>query len=127
VKLEQASVLFVEDEPFLSETMCAWLKRKVGRVFCAKHGAEALKILGENEIDLVISDVRMPVMDGIALVKQINKAGTRRQHVILITGFSDVSLDQAHDLGVDAIIEKPIDREELLDAMERSLTDFLRT
>jgi CheY-like chemotaxis protein len=122
VKLEEASVLFVEDEPFLSETMCAWLKRKVGQVFCAEHGAGALKILATNKIDLIISDVRMPVMDGIALVKQLNEAGTRRQHVILITGFSDVTSQQAYELGIDAIVEKPIDREELLDVMQRSLT-----
>jgi CheY-like chemotaxis protein len=72
--LEQASILYVEDEPFLRESMAAWLKQKAERVFCAEHGAEALEILAANKIDLVVSDVRMPVMDGITLVKKINSS-----------------------------------------------------
>jgi YesN/AraC family two-component response regulator len=121
VKLEHASILYVEDEPFLRESMGAWFKQKTGRAFCAEHGAEALEILAANKIDLVITDVRMPVMDGITLIKRINQATTPRPHVILLTGFSDVSLRQAYDLGVGAVLEKPIDREELLDVMQRGL------
>ena len=121
MKLKQATVLFVEDEPFLRETMGAWLEQKAGRAFCAEHGAEALAILAANKIDLLISDVRMPVMDGIQLVKKLNQAGTERPRVILITGFSDLSLPQAHDLGIDAVVEKPVDRKELLNVIQRSL------
>jgi CheY-like chemotaxis protein len=121
VKLEHASILYVEDEPLLRESMGAWFKQKSERTFCAEHGAEALEILAANKIDLVVSDVRMPVMDGITLVKKINQAGTRRPRVILITGFSDVSLRQASDLGIDAVLEKPIDRKKLLDAVQRIL------
>jgi two-component system, response regulator YesN len=121
VKLKQATVLFVEDEPFLRETMGAWLEQKVGRAFCAEHGAEALAILAANKIDLLISDVRMPVMDGIELVKKLNQEAPQRPRVIFITGFSDFSLRQAQDLGIDAVVEKPIHREELLSIMQRSL------
>jgi CheY-like chemotaxis protein len=121
MKLEQASVLFVEDEPFLRETMGAWLEQKAARVFCAEHGAAALVILAGNKIDLVLTDVRMPVMDGIALVKKLGQASMHLPHVILITGFSDLSLREAYELGVDAVVEKPINREELLAAMQRSL------
>jgi CheY-like chemotaxis protein len=122
MKLEQASVLFVEDEPFLRETMGAWLEQKAGHVFCAEHGAAALVILAGHKIDLVLTDVRMPVMDGITLVKELGQMSTHLPHVILITGFSDLSLREAYELGVDAVVEKPIHREELLAAMQRSLT-----
>jgi CheY-like chemotaxis protein len=122
MKLEQAWVLLVEDEPFLRETMGAWLGQKTGRTFCAEHGAHALTILAANKIDLVLSDVRMPVMDGIALVKKLHQASKHLPHVILLTGFSDLSLREAYEIGVDAIVEKPINREQLLDAMQRSLT-----
>jgi CheY-like chemotaxis protein len=63
----------------------------------------------------------MPVMDGIELVKRLNQAGTERPRVIFLTGFSDLSLPQARDLGIDAVVEKPINREELLSVMQRSL------
>lgn len=121
MKVKEAAVLFVEDEPFLRESMQAWLHQKAGRVFCAQHGEEALEILASNRVDLVVSDLRMPVMDGVALVKKLSKAGFRPP-IILVTGFSDLSPREAYEMGVDAILEKPVDREELLHAMEKSLT-----
>jgi CheY-like chemotaxis protein len=122
MKLNQAAVLFVEDEPLLRETMGAWLQQKVGRALCAEHGEAAVGILAVNRINLVLSDVRMPVMDGIALVEKL-RGFPSPPRVILITGFSDVTLRQAYEMGVDAIVEKPIDRQELLRVMQNSLSD----
>ena len=122
MKLKEAAVLFVEDEPLLRESMGAWLARKARRVLCAQHGAEALEILAANKIDLLLSDVRMPVMDGLALVKKIRKTAPRPR-VILVTGFKDHVLHDAHKLGVDAIVEKPFDREQLLRTMQYCLKD----
>src|SRR6516225_10919006 len=120
MKLKEAAVLFVEDEPLLRESMGAWLARKARRVLCAQHGAEALEILAANKIDLLLSDVRMPVMDGLALVKKIREAEPRPR-VILVTGYNDLALPEAYELGVDAVVEKPIDRGELLRAMQGCL------
>ncbi len=114
MELKQAAVLLVEDEPFLREIMGAWLERVAGRVFTAEDGSAAMKILAANRVDLVISDVRMPVMDGIQLLKRINESSARRPGMIFITGFSDLTLREAYDMGVEAILEKPIKREELL-------------
>jgi YesN/AraC family two-component response regulator len=102
--------------------MGAWLAGNAGRALSAEDGAEALEILAANKIDLVITDVRMPGMDGIALVKKIGKAEPRPR-MILVTGVIDLTLRDAQELGVDAIMEKPIDRQELLRAMEHCLED----
>jgi len=120
MNLKDAAVLFVEDEPFLRESMCKWLEQKAGKAFCAEHGAAALKILATNKVDIVVSDLRMPVMDGVALVKKLHKIEPQPR-IILVTGFSDLSLREAYEMGVDAVLEKPIDREQLLRAMEHSL------
>jgi CheY-like chemotaxis protein len=119
--VKEAAVLFVEDEPFLRESMFVWLGQKARRVFCADNGEQALEILAANKIDLLISDVRMPVMDGVALVRKIQEPEGRRPAVILVTGFSDLSLREAYAMGVDAIVEKPIDRDELFSAMQQTL------
>jgi CheY-like chemotaxis protein len=121
MELKQASILLVDDEPFLREIMGGWLARVAGRVFCAEHGEEALKILAANKVDLILSDVRMPVMDGISLLKKIKKTGTKTPGVIFITGFSDVPLREAYDMGAEAVLEKPISREELLTIAKRAL------
>jgi CheY-like chemotaxis protein len=123
MNVKEASVLLVEDEPLLREAMGAWLGRVAGRAFCAENGAEALRILVSREIDLVISDVRMPVMGGVALLEKLNRSRLRRPAVILLTGFSDLSLREALRLGADAMLEKPVDREVMLRAMRRSLAD----
>jgi len=117
LKLKEATVLFVEDEPLLRESMGGWLTQRVGRALCAEHGAHALEILAANHIDLVLTDVRMPVMDGLTLVKRL-KENELPPRVILVTGFSDIAVGEAHQLGIDAIVEKPIDRDELLHAIQ---------
>ncbi len=121
--MKQASILLVEDEPILREIMGEWLGRIVGQVFCAENGTDALNVLAASKIDLIISDVHMPGMDGITLLKKINETGAPRPRVIFITGFADLALREAHDMGVEAILEKPIKREELLRAAQRSLTE----
>jgi CheY-like chemotaxis protein len=121
--IKNATILLVDDEPFLREIMASWLARVAGRVVCAEDGAGALRILAEQEIDLILSDVRMPVMDGIALLKKIEGTRSGAPGVIFITGFSDIPLRDAYDMGAEAILEKPITREELLTLASRALTD----
>ena len=122
MNLKEAVVLYVEDEPFLRDSVGAWLSRKAGRVMCAQHGTEALEILAKNKIDLLITDLGMPVMDGLALIKRIPKARLRPR-LILVTGSADPLMQEACELDVDAVVEKPIDREELLRAMRDCLGD----
>ncbi|HEX7286440.1 MAG TPA: response regulator [Candidatus Angelobacter sp.] len=122
MELKQASVLLVEDEPVLREIMGAWLERVAGKVFCAADGSEAAEVLAANRIDLAFSDVRMPVMDGVELLNRINAAATtHRPCMIFITGFSDLKLRDAYDMGVDAILEKPIKREEMMQLAKTSV------
>jgi CheY-like chemotaxis protein len=121
--IKKATILLVDDEPFLREIMAGWLARVARQVVCAEDGAEALRILAEQKVDLILSDVRMPVMDGIALLKKIEGTRSGAPGVIFITGFSDVPLRDAYDMGVEAILEKPITKEELLKAAEHALAD----
>jgi len=121
MNVKHASVLLVEDEPLLREAMGAWLARVAERAICAENGEEAMRILAANRIDLVISDVRMPVMGGVALLEEINRSRLSRPAVIFLTGYSDLSAREAYALGADAMLEKPVDREEMLRIMRRSL------
>jgi CheY-like chemotaxis protein len=121
MELKQASILLAEDEPVLREIMSAWLERAVGRVLSAENGHEAMKILAETSVDLIISDVRMPAMSGIELLNQLNQSPAPRPGLIFVSGFSDLSLREAYALGAEAVLEKPIKREELLEIARHSL------
>lgn len=121
MQLAEATALVVDDEEMICEIMAAWLKRHTREVLTAGNGQEALKVLSESRVDVIISDVRMPVMDGEALVRAIAASVAERPRVIFVTGFSDLQARDAYNLGVEAIMEKPLERDHLLEAVKRSL------
>jgi CheY-like chemotaxis protein len=123
MQLKEASVLVVEDEPVLLEIMAEWFQRMAGKVFRANGGAQALEIATAYKIDLILTDVRMPGIDGISLLNKVKATGPHAPAVIFITGFADFSTRDAYDLGAEGLLEKPLDRGELIDMVRRSLLD----
>jgi len=119
--MNQASLLVVDDDPTLRDVLTFDLKRKGYQVTEAENGQEALKFAKSNKVDLILSDVRMAGGDGITLLKDIKKLNARSPKVMLISGFSDITLEEAYDLGADAIFGKPFDRKELIRTVERML------
>ena len=120
---KEASILLVDDEPVLLDMLKECFERIVGQVFCAADGAEALQVLSRQRVDLVITDVRMPVMDGITLLKKIQTRGSYAPSLIFITGFADIDARDAYDLGAEALLEKPIDWDGMIDIVRRSLSE----
>jgi CheY-like chemotaxis protein len=117
---KDATILIVEDEPVLREIITAWFERFAGRVLTASNGGEALEIVAANPPDLVVSDVRMPVMDGVTLLKKLRALGDKPP-VILISGFSDTDEREAYDMGAEAFLHKPMERSDVLETVERNL------
>jgi CheY-like chemotaxis protein len=103
--------------------MGEWFRQISGEVFSAANGVQALEILATHKIDLIVTDIRMPVMDGITLLRKVKANGSHIPGVIFITGFADLDVREAYDLGADALLEKPIVHEELIDLMQRSLLE----
>ena len=113
-KDNRPTVLVVEDNP----DMLTFVVRQLSRdytVLTATNGAEALKVLDGNYVNLVISDVVMPVMDGFELCKTI-KSDLNYSHipVILLTARTNIqSKIEGMELGADAYIETPFSIEYL--------------
>lgn len=108
------NVLVVEDNPDMLTFVVRQLS-KVYTVLTATNGAEALQVLDGNYVNLVISDVVMPVMDGFELCKTI-KSDLNYSHipVILLTAKTNIqSKIEGMELGADAYIEKPFSVEYL--------------
>jgi len=85
-------------------------------VYKASNGVEALKVLKENEIDFVITDIEMPLMDGIELVKEIRKEKNVDELPILVLSSSN-NLDKTFKilkLGANDFIKKPFEKEEFI-------------
>ncbi len=124
MKLDEASVLIVDDEPVLREIFAKWLS-KAGccSVRTAAHGEEALDAIRQQPVDVLITDVRMPVMDGVTLVRRLFAQGERLHTIIFVSGFGEVDLREMYDLGVDSFLTKPFRVEELAEAVDKALAD----
>lgn len=121
--LKDATVLIAEDEPILLQIMAEWFERTGCRVLLAENGADALRKIATEQIDAVVSDVVMPLMDGVSMLRHIKALGYYKPSVIFISGFHDISPREYFDLGVEAVLSKPFDREQLLTSVQRLLTD----
>lgn len=117
--LKGKRVLVVDDEVHLREAIAFDLQRRGCQIFEAASGSEALNIIKTNEIDIVISDVRMPNGDGLSLLKDIKVYNPTSPIVLLCTGFADITEADVHKMGGFGLIEKPIDRKLMLGILEK--------
>jgi len=122
--ISDANILVADDEPELLDIFVQWLADAGCKsVKAANDGKEALATITEGPIDLLITDVRMPVMDGVTLVRFLAESGKPIPIIVFISGFGDVDKREMYALGVEAFLTKPCQREELLGVLENALAD----
>jgi two-component system, sensor histidine kinase and response regulator len=116
-------ILIVEDEYHIRQNLQQILEFSNYEVLLAKDGEEALTIALQDKPDLIVSDVRMPKMDGYQLLEALRAhARTQLVPVIFLTARADrLDQRQAMDMGADDYITKPFTPEELLRAVESRL------
>src|SRR3972149_7478009 len=87
--LNSAEILVVDDDREMGELLKDFLKKENFRVHLEKNGKDALSWVTNNEIDLVITDMKMPDMNGMQLLKEVKKIKPSVQ-VIMITAFGSI-------------------------------------
>lgn len=116
-------VLLVDDEPFIVQGLMVfvdWEQEGYEIVYTAADGAEALTYLKEHKVDLVISDIKMPVMSGLELLETIRRENISDAYFIILSGYSDFSYaQQAIRYECMEYILKPVEKEELLGVLRR--------
>jgi len=116
----QSTVLVVDDELGTRLSLRFLLSPRL-RVIEAESGAEALGMLGENAVDLVVSDVRMPGMTGVALLEAIRDLYPALP-VILITAYGSPGMErEAMSSGAAAFLSKPFENHEMLDLVTQNI------
>jgi CheY-like chemotaxis protein len=123
MRIEEACILVVDDELELLEIFSSWLGRAGCHVLTAPNGVEALHILREQKVDVLISDMRMPIMDGATLVRKLRQMDVPQPKIIFVSGYGNVTRREIFGMGVEALLDKPLSRAKLLRALERSLAD----
>jgi DNA-binding NtrC family response regulator len=116
--LRQARILLTDDQQPVRHVLASELADYGYEVLQAEDGEAALRILqAEETIDLLISDLRMPGMDGIALIKEAQKRRPALQ-AILLTGYAGDSISFAHDAMAGSsvtLVRKPVTGPQLAD------------
>jgi DNA-binding NtrC family response regulator len=112
--MEEMKLMLVDDEERFLSTTAKLLARKGFKVFTALTGSEALENLKRQNIHVVILDVKMPGMDGIAILKEIKRSFPLVE-VVMLTGHGTVeSAVEGLKSGATDFLSKPIDIDELI-------------
>ena len=121
--MKQCYVLVVDDEPNMRRVLEIMLRKAGHFVFAAGNGLEALDILRDNPIDLVITDMRMPVMNGIELLTRLREDGAEVPVIVITAHGSVESAVDAMKRGASDYILRPFDIDALELAIARVLND----
>jgi len=114
-------ILVVDDDPHFLHVLGRILKAEDFQVRCAADAAEAIQILHDDPIDVVISDLRMPECDGLRFVQQI-RASANHVPVIILTAYDEADTYlEAMNAGANEYLNKPIDSAQLLKAVRTCL------
>ncbi|HET8858323.1 sigma-54 dependent transcriptional regulator [Marivirga sp.] len=120
---ESKKLLIVDDDPSFNEMLSNYLSRNKYQVESAHSGHSALELLKKHNFDLVLTDFRLPKMNGLALIERIKK-NQPQTPVILITNYADIrTAVQSIKLGAFEFVNKPVNPDELLKTIEKAL-DF---
>ena len=113
-------VLLVDDEEFILETAREALFDAGYRVFTAAGGEAALDRIEEDEIDIVVTDLRMPEMDGFTLIRTL-RAQYPNLPIVAASGVADGRTDEALEAGANAFLAKPFSAETLQSTLYEAL------
>lgn len=119
--LRDKNVLVVDDEVDLREIVASELDFMGAKVEQAGNISAADAILKQKKIDLIISDIRMPGGTGVDLLKTVKARNILNPPVILITGFADITSEEAYAEGAEALLSKPFQLDELIQVSARLL------
>lgn len=115
----QKSILIVEDEPDLCEMLAFEFANRGFCAYRAGDGREALDILRGFRPDVVVSDIRMPDVDGFDVLDKVKREDVNSPVVILISAYSDIAPHLSYHRGAEAIFTKPFRLAALVEAVQR--------
>ena len=121
---KKQSVLLVDDDQEFRKAMKRMFERSGYAITVAADGQEALEILSRDTFDLIISDLRMPNLDGVELMTEISRQRLTTP-IIFLTAFGEVeSYMDLMNLGAFEYIHKPVKSQEILSVAKKAIEGF---
>ena len=115
---KKLTLLYVEDNKAIKDMTLMLLKNFFNNIIVAEDGEDGLEKFNSNNIDIIISDITMPKMDGLEMAKNIKKIDLNIP-IIVISGHSDNELlEKGQEIGLKAYLFKPFDLNKFLEVLE---------
>jgi len=120
--MQGVTVLVVDDEPDLRDLLAYEFEEMGCTVIQAESGRDGARVFDSKTIDVVVSDIRMPGGSGLDLLDHVrNHINGVMPPFFLITGFADVSEEQAMEKGARRLFHKPFDIDEIMNAVKNAV------
>jgi len=118
--LKHVSVLYVEDDREIADATSEYLKEFCTNVYVAYNGKDGLELYRSKNPDIIITDIAMPIMDGLKM-SEIIRENDCDIPILINSAFSDISLfTRAIDIGIDDYILKPTDADKLIESIYKN-------
>jgi DNA-binding NtrC family response regulator len=120
-RLQGMKVLLVEDDPWIRDSLRRFFANENCALMAVETGEDALEIIKDNDCDIVITDYRLPGMDGLEFLKKAQAINNRFKKILVTAYMTEAVLSEAFRLGVHEFIEKPFSTEDVEEALARVL------
>ena len=112
------NVLYAEDEEILRDAMQSSLSKLFANVYTAKNGQEAFEIFKKEDIDIVITDINMPIMGGIELIESIHRYTEKDPKIVVLSAHNESKLlSRLINMGVNNFLNKPVDKQVMINLL----------
>ncbi len=118
------SLLYVEDEKILRNVYTKLLENRIKKLYIAENGEKGLQLYKKHKPDLVITDIKMPVMNGLEMTKRIRKEDKNSRMVIMSAYGQTQYFIKAIEHGVKSFLLKPVDNQKLFSLIEELTNDI---
>lgn len=122
--MASAKILVIEDSTTMRQLLVFTLRRLTNVQVCeAADGVDGLKKLATEKFDLIVTDINMPILDGLKLVGMLRREEATRQTPIIVvtTEGAEEDRDRALELGANAYVTKPVQTGQLVELAKRFL------
>ncbi|EPY2302852.1 Na-translocating system protein MpsC family protein [Clostridium sporogenes] len=124
--MNNVKILYVEDEAITQIIVKKILKKISGKLYIAENGQEGFELFKAYRPDIVITDLRMPIMNGIDMIKKIRDYD-QECGIIINTEVDDIEyIIKSVDIGIDKYLVKPIEKEEIIEAIKNVLKKVIK-
>jgi YesN/AraC family two-component response regulator len=114
------NIAYAEDEEMLREGLQSTLSKLFKNVYTAKNGQEALEIIKKEDIDILITDINMPIMGGAELIQSIRHQTDKDPMIVVLSAHNESRLlTSLINMGIDQFLNKPLDKQHLINSLNK--------